>query len=702
MASNIAVDNWEWLCRDAPLAPNCFLVDWTWLSVGWQWQSDNQSLPRKYVDTLRAGIGFNVSAYQNDDIKEVNLWLYCERKKVDFPEKTLGITILGGVCTDDAINYLEMNTCLPPLPLSGTNPSLRISHVYNGADYVAGNWYKFKIDTGNWKEHFLSANPSGFIYYLLCSMADDYGYAPGELNDPDGNYFENRVDFAQYEGQQPSQYIPKLEITYSTPAVPRVPVSDNNSPVNPTPTGDEVATSITWGTPRCAFADDGAAGGPGATGFWFMCNGESGANITLQLLTQSGTLLDSVTDSIRTDGNYDWVIPAGTLPNNTEAFVRVYEVNNQIYSSWGRIEKAPSATMALLNIYAVDTVHPQYDFEFSRYAVFKDGLMYVFWKTNLVIGDMDNYSFEIWPAGMSANRLYSATLTVINSGIYQCNPDNYFLAHWRYLIFTPMVTASGFNYYDGLVQNLDADYILKNCGFLEPVIRANAGAVITETHSCYYYVQDAVKDGVAVSLDKSSYDSLDSMTVTVTAGDKSKVPTRLSNVKCTLFNQSGEDCGSALGDISSGTATITLDNVQGQGSMTLRTYFYNETTCPYYQYIVDQPLTMTSGGGDGVGGGAYDDIVKMIQDTLKKAHLNSASGRWLSLIIGMVALFLIFMKSKALRVIMPSLLFCAACVFGWIDIWYIALIALVDGVLIFSRVNKMMHGGGGGSHDDED
>lgn len=647
------------------------------ISVGWQYPFDGYE-NMKYVRIYRSGLSFNVTAFQGMAITNPVLHVKCYTEQHDDSPPGAGWgfwpNIYTGTVTHHEFDTAELNASY----LAPGNTLLSAGSSIKSSDWEAGEWYEYPLNFGDVDGWFNEPDDAGFVWCVLGFGSDYWNNAPG--------FYPNCNDDVIGIGIYYTGNSPYLTFNYATPAVARVVIIDDNDPVNPMPDGDEVADNITWGSPRCAFADED---------LWFKCNGESGANITLQLLSDTGLLLDTVTDSIRTDGVYNWAIPHETFSPDTSSWVRAYELNSRIYSTWGRVEPEPSDSMELLKTYAVDTEYPQYDYDFNQYIVYKNDLMYIYWKTNLAIGDMTSYYFRIWPGGDGDNPAWQNAMSWINENVYQCDSENYYLAHWRYLIFTPMETLSGFNNRDGLVQNLDIDYLSENTGFLESVITDNLGVSITLTHSCHYYLMDE-SEGVTVSVSKPSYDAGETMTVTVTAGQKSKIPTKLDSVLIWIINDGGALVATGNGDISSGSADIDIVLPQIEGDYQVRAIFYNDEITPYYRYIHDIPFGIGAGntGDDDEDGGGGQSIIDNIGGWLGRLGLNNAGGHWLALILGMLALFMLCYKSQVMRVVFPLCLFAAAIIFGWIDIWFVILLAFGAGVFIFSMLRKKTTGQG--------
>jgi hypothetical protein len=479
-------------------------------------------------------------------------------------------------------------------------------------------------------------------------------------------------------------YKPYIKIEYIDNVIERETIDETNAPVEPMPTGYETADNITWRTPRCAFADETLR---------FAVSGESGANITLRALDSEGLMIAGVSDSIRTDGKYYWHFE---VPDNYSGWLHVVEDNNGLYSEWGRVELPPSDSCRCLKTYAGTMDYPQYDNDFSDYVVYKNGLMFVYWNTNVENDEMDEYAIALYSRGdETTGDIYDVSLEWLNDNYYKPSANNTFLAGWRYAIFSPSITETGFDNRDGMVIDLHQEYNYNTSGFIVPVIKEiGSDEVIAGCHSAYWYLYDAEDDGLVFSV-SNGINIGETFKAYVTVGEYSRVPTNLQYLELSVIDSVGQVYSSTSSVAFAGENKIDLTAPAQKGNYQLRYTFHDADVSPYFSYTYDLPFKVwdtgeTGGGEDDEGGGG---IIDRIDDWLENIGLDNAGGHWLALILGMLALFMLCYRSELMRVVFPLCLFASAIIFGWIDLWFVILLAFGAGVFIFSMLRKKATGG---------
>jgi len=555
------------------------------------------------------------------------------------------------------------------------NTGIRVSSEVCGYnEYGNGTWVSFPIMPEYYDNILLFDHDCAYVSVNL--LNDALNFAP--------TFQYDRIMDFWFDGGTSVSYKPVLEIVYNGVLPERVVVTTPNAPVDTSVTGNETADNITWVSPRCAYDDEAVA---------FDVAGESGAVINLRLLDKNGAIIASHTDSVRTNGHYYYTTD---LPDTCRGALRLIEAKYNIKSEWGWSALSPDSAEADPYTYALYTEYPQYDVAFKDYVVKSGDYLIFHWKTRITTDEYNNASLRIWYLNDSTKEVYNHTLWYLNANYYLSSANNTGLASWRYAVFALNSGGSGWSDYDGIVINLNRPFDYNTEGFYTASIYHDGTGEFAIPQSACWYLNSA-NDGVATSLNNAEYSAGQDITASLGVGDASKVKTDLNTFRIYLIDKDGQNCGSKMTEVSTGETDLVIPAPQTAGDYKAR--FILMKSGKSYEYIHDVSFTVSGGTGGGGTGGSAGDIIGMIQNTLAKMHLNSKAGHWLALIIGMVALFLIFMKSGVLRIIMPSLLFCAACVFGWIDIWYIALIALLDGFLIFGAINRRLHGGGGDGED---
>jgi hypothetical protein len=485
---------------------------------------------------------------------------------------------------------------------------------------------------------------------------------------------------------------PTLEITY-IPSAPTRTVwhKGNTGGNNPLLTGNETADNITWESPRCAYADEDIS---------FYINGQWGANVTMQLIDDKNVLLANHNDFVHSDGTYNWVIPAGTLPTTYSGWIRVKETNFNLVSNWGRVEPSPSANEKNLNVYAVDTNYPQYDYPFITWCVKEDNIMEIHWKTNIASSEVTNYGIDLYTGGDNVTGwIYDSGLDNLNTGYYMCSSNNSFLSAWRYMLFTPKASTQGFNNANGLIVNLNEDYSAVSSGFILPLIRSRVdNSVLTDTNSCYYYLQNPA-DGIAVSIDSQ-------LMAMVTVGAPSKVADKLSYIDVEELDSGYNLVGSVTGQAIVGTVQLQLPMITTAGNYKARFVLYDDMKTPYYSYIIDLPFaaqvtqnpngttttTTTPGEPGGTGGTNINSWLDWITNFLKSHNLDNEAGHWLLIFILCIAIIILTRKVPLAMCIMLVIIFAGAFLAKWLNPWFIVLMSIIVGFIGYGLFRKKEQG----------
>lgn len=544
----------------------------------------------------------------------------------------------------------------------------RVSNWYNWNDYEAGDYLDFHILDSHIQDVLDgSGDYSGTYTYLqVVSQYQFNDVAPGVYENGDGYVWEL------------GDMTPALYYTYA--AEPDRADFDYgvNSGYNPAPTGDEVADNITLRTISCMYADEDIG---------FTVHGESGAVISLSLVNQNGTVLESIEDEVQTNDCYYWQID--TLPSDYTGMVRARESNFNLASPWVAVQPSFDSTQANLKTYSRYTEYPQYENMFSEYVVYRGDYMYVHWKTNIDgSSESDNHRLDLYINGDNVTPAYSENFTYLGENYYKGEADNWQDGiNWRFAVFTPQ-SVSGTRLYGELVIDLDRDYVPANKGFIQPVIyKISTDSELGETHTAYWYLEDA-GDGINITLQNDSVEVDDRINVKIVVGRQCNASDYLSNalIEVVGYNQ-------VYGTIEDGTNWFSLDGIEVEGDYDVRVSL-SDDSLHTYSYIYQLPLTVAGEGAllpDDTGpSGIWEAFLNFIG-----AHnLDSDVGHWIVVILVMVLLFLISYKSSILRVALPLLVLGAAFVANWIDQWLIVLLALGAGLTLWGIFRRKASGGG--------
>ena len=110
-----------------------------------------------------------------------------------------------------------------------------------------------------------------------------------------------------------------------------------------------------------------------------------------------------------------------------------------------------------------------------------------------------------------------------------------------------------------------------------------------------------------------------------------------------------------------------------------------------YGEILNFEMTATEEEGGGV---PSKPPVEWIEDMLKGWGMSNEFGHWMIMLVLMVTAFIALHKSEVLRVMIPVLIFGLAMIIGWVEWWFIILLALGAGVTMYSMLRRKMAGGG--------
>jgi hypothetical protein len=506
-----------------------------------------------------------------------------------------------------------------------------------------------------------------YFYMEIMPAQKKYMYEPARENETEISY---QVTSA------------KLIVTYVTPATRGDADLHENDDIDDTPVGNEVADNITLETIRCMYADETLS---------FLVNGDSGANVTLELRDKDDVVIDLHSDSIRVDGIYSWQI---NVASDYSGFVRVRETNFDIWSDWVSVVPSPDTSQATNNVYAGFTAYPQYTTAFSDYVTYDGDLMYIHWKTNVnPATELSDFGLKLMARGNS--QVYYNSLQTIATDYFQGEPavQNVY-SHWRYAVFTPALVA-GMNDYNGIVNDLRLNMSRSiYTGFIQALIVETADGIteLAPCHSAYWYLS-AVNKGITISSEKDTYTDEENPVINVTIGNECKVETTLDTGVVQIGNYVESQFIAELG-----VNRIDTSPVSTVGAQTCSVILSSGEHSYVYRYDMTLEFTEDDGGG---GGNSIDDVTdpNSILGLLKKilgiVDYSSDTSHWILLIVGMAILTAIFWFSSLMRVVFPMLLFGTACVSGWIDSWWVILLALGAGVYLFSIFKKKTADGGG-------
>lgn len=556
----------------------------------------------------------------------------------------------------------------------------RLTNYYYWTDFSDGNWYEFTVTQSDWPT-VLNKRDSHYSYMSLVTEQHALDNIPTGVWSASGSY---TLYFGAIAGANPAIY-PQLVISYAEEATPPVFDYHENALVDNVTSGDEVASNITLSTLSCMYANENLE---------FDIQGESGAVLDLELISSSGAVLDSIADSVRTNSHYYWQIDS--LAENYSGFIRARENTYNLLSPWVCVQPAVDSSQANLNIYAVNTEYPQYAKPFSTYVVNRGGVMYVHWKTNIDTSsdNMTDLRLEIYNNGDNVTSVYSKTFETLSSDYYKGTDNNTYTGlSWRFAVFTPKTTTDQ-NTYGGLIQNLGLDFVPDNKGYLQPMINSDADGEITTTHSAYWYLESA-SEGIGVSLLDSTLAVGQEIGVNVKVGRECNVENYLRYVTVSVVGTSS----STSTFVVEGDNELYIDALNAAGDYTLQIDLYDESITSYH-YIYQIEFSVTESGAPSPTDGPVtsSDIWDWITDIMERWHLNTTGGHWLLILIGMGAMMIIghVTGHKTIGLAGALLVFALGIVVGWIDWWWVVLLALGAGFTVWQFIRSKAAGGGDG------
>lgn len=561
------------------------------------------------------------------------------------------------------------------LPLEAFATPNRVTGVVDANDYITADHATWYVTESDW-DVILTPTEGNYTWLALVNEHQRWGIQPGDaINGASQSlWIDNDIVTDNEKLWLEIDYIPDVE-DYGTEY-------DSNASVDTTVTGAEVADNITWGSNRLIYTDQD---------LWFKVQGDSGANITVQLVDESNNVVasNSVTDSIRTDDNYDFVID--NIPSTYEGFVRARELNFGITSDWGYISPSPDSDLDPNWTYAVDPSSPQYDYGFSEYVTNRGDMMIYHWKTSLD-GTTDNlsaYNLELWDRGSSSSPVFDYTLAelepIIGGDVTGGGYDNFEQnVHWRFMLFTTGFT-SGQSSYTNLIQNLNIPFEPSYKGFIQTVITDNASTEYAGCHSAYWYLTNAT-NGIACYTDYANYAVNSDITVMVNIGNECNVETDLPGVRIELYNDSGQLFSTDYFSVEQGENEYVIAGSDIAGSYYALVGFYSSTKT--YEYIKKLSFTISGTASTGSGGGGGTGIGGWIDDRLRPYDLDNEGGHWLVLLVLMVVLGACFIRIPIVAMAIILTLFAGGLLLGWINPWFIVLLCIGGGIYVYRFIKS--------------
>ncbi len=566
------------------------------------------------------------------------------------------------------------------------NPTERISNVVDYDDITAGAWNEFNIaDVETGLFDYVTDDADGRVPFYLLTTNHAGKYPP-----PDSGRAGNQKNilFETYQ-VNPAQ----LVITYVADAAARTTTHDDNASVAISTDGSEYTANITWGTPKAAYKDD--------DGLWLKVNGAggasgngSGANVTLQLEDTGGVVLDTVSDSIRSDGNYDYWLAASTLETLASGFLRLHETNDNVYSDWGYLADSPSSTQRTNDIYSLSTVYGQWSEQFQDYVVGTDNLMFVHWKTNIDFSTENaTQELEMRLNGVSGSEntaIYNETLGNLHTDYFECDAANAAtMLHWRYAIFNMNPTGAGYNDYNGLVIDLETPLVAYNKGFIQPAfLNRSDNTTLTNTHTSYWYLASP-SEYIGFSINKASYETNENINVTLRVPAETQATTYLRNAQVNIGGT--YITGFQLND---GNNDFIIAAPSIEGGYYIQIELSDDDVDNYY-YAKRIGFDVLGEGEQPPGEPpTAQGWLTWLNGVMQRNDLDNEFGRWIILLLAAIVAGIAFYKYPAILTGCIVLILAGGFAAGWINPWFVALCAPIVAIIVYGIFKKKTSGGG--------
>lgn len=603
-------------------------------------------------------LGIDISSYDDSIVpQDIYLNLYCTAENHDTGEPIYFALYQGTPGLDATVDSDDWDSAIDDFGAQ------RISLIVDKADTSTSTWVEFHIQT-DWYDYATTPDANGYVWFYLASTYHMLDYAPNVGSDGFTNLsFQDKGGGAN----DPELVIEYIEDVTDRDIVHHVNGDDYAGAL----TGNEACDNLTWQSSRCGWSDKGLE---------VLAHGDPGANVTIQLVNVSGSVLDEISDDIKVDGLLGWYTD---LPDNFDGFVRFQETQHNVFSEWGYQAAKPSSTMQANTVYARYTEHPQYNKPFNDYVVDENEVMRIIWQTNVQAAETDNYSLRLWANGdnVTGEKL-NITLSDLADTYYKCSDNNTFQAAYCYMFISPNITSSGFNDYDGLIYDLSMSYTASNTGFVQAVIFGDVeNEILADAHSCYWYLSSP-SQGIIMDTNKSRYSAGDDVQALVTIGGDCQVELNQNYLECDIIYLDDSTYTFSTGNVTirEGLNTVTLQAPAYAEDYEVRFVFSAEDIT--WQYIHDVEISVYTGGVIDVGE-IGESIGDRINNLLAQWGMDNDSGHIIWILIVMVLLFLIAYKHEMLRVVFPMVALAVGIAIGWVDIWLIILLAAGVGFSVY-------------------
>jgi hypothetical protein len=481
--------------------------------------------------------------------------------------------------------------------------------------------------------------------------------------------------FVQYSFTYSGEIKPILSVDYEGEPSPRI-VNEEENEDEGDYVGDNI-TGISWMTPRLAWNDEKAG---------FRVEGDIGASCNLTMVSDSGVVLASKADVIRSNGFFYWY---PELDGYTGRF-RLLEGNQVVWSQWAYSEDYVSAGNNRSWAKWLEVPGDSWRRDIKTYVVESSEMMKFYWLSDLAESELGGVNMAVSQGGARTRTMYTDNMSGLVSGYMGCeDADNYNLVSSRYILASMSGVSDD---WDGLILDFSNPLVSMAKGFYFYKMWEPGGEGITPA-SAYWYCRDP---NISVDIGGSFVAGGDT-TVKVESASELNLRNALSELSVVLYRGDGgvEDSSDGVWSGSDEASLVVVPSDEGSGKWVLFQMGDDDYT---HHSIWDLVIGPGGGGGGGGGGGDEVDVLRDMRSWFNRflalIGLNSAGGRWLFILL-LVLLETVFLYKRTLIL---TLVLCVtiglAMSADWISPWIISVLGLILGFVIWTMLRRSRHAEG--------
>jgi len=436
--------------------------------------------------------------------------------------------------------------------------------------------------------------------------------------------------------------------------------------------------AVSWLTPRCAWNDEQAG---------FRIEGDAGEGFTAKMIGADDVILDEITDTIRTNDYFYWYPALEGYTGKFKCAVTSASVN----STWGWSEQFRDAGTMRTFAMQLENEDTSWATDIDTYQVHvADTIMAWYWLSGITEDELSTTTLTIRQGGARENDIFSEYLDDLVTDYMECEDScNYFMVASRYILAAMGEVEDDL---DGLILNLDNPLVGVSKGYYYARIYKTGEGLLIPV-SAYWYVDECdlitcpPSCDLAIYIIEGSYAVGASVPVMILNNMDLNFDDRFKNVTLSVVDNSDAP---VQGVINIEQYVITI--IRPANAITLLLTI--STTLD--DYVHHSYLTLSAEGAEppvippipGLPGGwgdAWDWFIDLFSSTW---------GHWLLMLFLMVIVALIFYrKHRTVTVILCLGIIGFGVVIGWIDVWLVALLGILAGLIIWKLLASSRHPG---------